>query len=1432
MRYLFGCGKLCVGVLASVICSASASAGLLADWEFDAADVSGSTVSATAGTAANTAGTLIGDASTADGFLALGSSTNYLAFGTNVSDLRGLGAITICAWVRAADSATTLRRIVEHDDNYYFYQDSGKYRFVIHGAGGASLTSTTAPASNVWQHVAAVWQLNNTAKIYVNGVLEQTVNNPTVAMPNNAQRLSFGAQRNNSATPTLSAFYKGDMDDVAVWNTALSATHIAALAGTRAGGYAGRLAPTALGGLVAIARATNIGKTNATLNALLNDAASSARIYWGPSDGGTDPVAWSNVCDFGASAFAAGLSTNLTGLAAGTRYRYRLCADGQWTGVQTFATYATLPDDLAGLQLWLRPDVGVTTNATGVIDALADQSGNARNAARSGSSGTLRLEAAGIGGLPAARFAGGDNNAFLSVASYTPAAADDLTVFAVARALPQTDTGTIRPLVSAGTQQNGQGLFCIAGTRPWTDLGKTIPSTGALGVFGRSYASSVPYSELAATNAVPNFAPGAGHVAAVTLDAAANSGKGQFAAFFDGFTRATVAGQTTSPVLGSVEIGGSSTISSYRFDGFIGDVLIYNRVLSADERNRIGWYLQSRYGLEGAYTDPLLAQVAVRAATAVTKTTATLNGDVLVVPSPVNVTFFWGEADGGTDPAAWAHTNALGTVAETGHVSASIAGLAPGTTYRFCLRCENDIGETWTTVRTFTTWREEPSDFAGLQLWLKADEGVYSDSGTTPATNGAVVAQWNDASGNARDAARIGTLGNVTCERDSLGEMPVIRMTDASGGDYLRVTNSYEVADTNDLTVFVVSRAAPQTVNGSAIHPLVTSGNPGNGAGAFAISTMRPNAGGPGNLGYFGRNYNPFPYDEYTKTNDTPNFSDQKGHVIVLQLAGASSGGVGTFTGFYDGETKEVHAGLTSNPLNGPVEIGGSSSGTDRRYAGAFGDILIYNRVLTDKERNKVGWHLQTKYGLEGNYVNPYAVVITNAAATDVLETSATCNAELLDGDVPATVTLYWGQADGGADAGAWAHTNALGEVTSLGAVSANLTGLVPGAIYYYRFHASNSQGGVWTDTTISFVTDGPPIITTDVPNALAFTSAALEGTLVATSGAPTQVWVYWGTADGGTNESAWNPPIILGIRDVGVLSTNLTGLAENTTYYYRYYAANAYGGRWASATQGFKTPFTENIAKAGNLVLWLRADVGVTHSSGLVDVWQDQATALGGANSAAGEGASRPLWVLDGIGGRPAVRFDGNNDLLSIPDHDALDLGTGAGKGWTVVSVYRRTSTSTVFQDIVAKTGGTSATTDWRLFTQNGGLIWGTGVSTNPAAWMSAPEPSSASAHVIAGTLIQTGETSGHKVLYVDGSAVASGDYADKSPLNDLPVTIGGVSAASGNLQGLVAEILVYNRMLSDDDLNNVGWYLQEKYGISGAFEYRPPHGTVILLK
>jgi len=41
-----------------------------------------------------------------------------------------------------------------------------------------------------------------------------------------------------------------------------------------------------------------------------------------------------------------------------------------------------------------------------------------------------------------------------------------------------------------------------------------------------------------------------------------------------------------------------------------------------------------------------------------------------------------------------------------------------------------------------------PASLPNLIAWYKADAGVFSDAGTTPATNGQKVRQWNDQSGN------------------------------------------------------------------------------------------------------------------------------------------------------------------------------------------------------------------------------------------------------------------------------------------------------------------------------------------------------------------------------------------------------------------------------------------------------------------------------------------------------------------------------------------------------------------------------------------------------------------------------------------------------------------------------------------------------------
>ncbi|MEM7394189.1 MAG: LamG-like jellyroll fold domain-containing protein, partial [Verrucomicrobiota bacterium] len=85
-------------------------------------------------------------------------------------------------------------------------------------------------------------------------------------------------------------------------------------------------------------------------------------------------------------------------------------------------------------------------------------------------------------------------------------------------------------------------------------------------------------------------------------------------------------------------------------------------------------------------------------------------------------------------------------------------------------------------------------------------------------------------------------------------------------------------------------------------------------------------------------------------------------------------------------------------------------------------------------------------------------------------------------------------------------------------------------------------------------------------------TSALLQGTLVSTGLAPTEVWVLWGTGDGGSNRTAWAHTNAFGVQDPGAVGTNITGLAADTVYYYRYLASNAFGASFAPASAAFFT--------------------------------------------------------------------------------------------------------------------------------------------------------------------------------------------------------------------------------------------------------------------
>ena len=122
--------------------------------------------------------------------------------------------------------------------------------------------------------------------------------------------------------------------------------------------------------------------------------------------------------------------------------------------------------------------------------------------------------------------------------------------------------------------------------------------------------------------------------------------------------------------------------------------------------------------------------------------------------------------------------------------------------------------------------------------------------------------------------------------------------------------------------------------------------------------------------------------------------------------------------------------------------------------------------------------------------------------------------------------------------------------------------------------YASQVGNASRADLTVLFLDPAvtAPVVSNGGASAVGTTSATFNGYLTSTGGAPTQVQVYWGPADGGTNAAAWTNVFNLGVAGVGAFSATITNLTPNTCYYYRSWASNVAGAAWAPASTNFTT--------------------------------------------------------------------------------------------------------------------------------------------------------------------------------------------------------------------------------------------------------------------
>ena len=188
---------------------------------------------------------------------------DFLEFGDNLESprvtLRDQDSMTIAAWVQTKSAVDGLRRIVEHEDNTYFWAENNIFQYTTHGTpGGASgrAQSSTSPEPDVWQHVlvtlshASADELlargtaDGPAKMYIDGELEGESSIGQNRIPGNTHTFQIGARRSGSGNP--SNFWDGLIDDVGIWDSELEESDIALLSGKENGGYDGRRSPTNL----------------------------------------------------------------------------------------------------------------------------------------------------------------------------------------------------------------------------------------------------------------------------------------------------------------------------------------------------------------------------------------------------------------------------------------------------------------------------------------------------------------------------------------------------------------------------------------------------------------------------------------------------------------------------------------------------------------------------------------------------------------------------------------------------------------------------------------------------------------------------------------------------------------------------------------------------------------------------------------------------------------------------------------------------------------------------------------------------------------------------------------------------------------------------------------------------------------------------------
>ncbi len=253
----------------------------------------------------------------------------------------------------------------------------------------------------------------------------------------------------------------------------------------------------------------------------------------------------------------------------------------------------------------------------------------------------------------------------------------------------------------------------------------------------------------------------------------------------------------------------------------------------------------------------------------------------------------------------------------------------------------------------------------------------------------------------------------------------------------------------------------------------------------------------------------------------------------------------------YNGSVRKVYRdGVEISTVNASGAL--TTSGTANGYIGSSAGSEFFDGLIDQLEISGVGrssnwvWasYMQVVSNQSFLTYGSDLPVIANLDATNVTPTAAWLRGSLLStGNAPATVSVYWGERDGGApNSGLWQATNTWNQgAWGQNSFPSYQASLASNKFYYYRFYATNASGHSWAPSSSFFMT-APVTIQATTPDAWEANTVpgvfTVSRASTLTNEPLTVNYNVGGTATGGVDYASLSRTLLLG---VGQASNTIT---------------------------------------------------------------------------------------------------------------------------------------------------------------------------------------------------------------------------------------------------------------------------------------------------